>query len=88
MYADDATVTYSAGDIETLCDDLKEELTNISEWMRYNKLILNASKPELLIIGHKRQPNDIGESVQIMIDEDLVRRVQNVKYLGLEVDEN
>ena len=48
MYADDTTVTYSAEDIETLCDDLNEELANISEWMRSNKLSLNANKSELL----------------------------------------
>ena len=44
MYADDTTVTYSAEDIEALCDDLNEELTNISEWMQSNKLTLNASE--------------------------------------------
>ena len=64
MYADDTTMTYSADDIETLCDDLNEELTNISEWMRSNKLSLNASKSEFLIVGHKRQPNGIEKPVQ------------------------
>ena len=37
MSAEDTTGTYSAEDIETLCDDLDEELTNISEWMRSNR---------------------------------------------------
>ena len=49
----------SAEDIETLCDDLNEELANISEWMRSNKLSLNANKSEFLIVGHKRQLNGI-----------------------------
>ena len=40
------------------------------------------------IIGYKRQLNDIEESVQLMTNEDSVRRVQKVKYLGPEVDEN
>ena len=88
MYADDTTVTYSAYDIETLCDDINEELTNISEWMRKNKLSLNGSKSEFLIVGHKRQLNAIEKPVQLVIDEDSVRRVQKVKYLGIEVDEN
>ena len=82
MYADDKTVTYSADDIGTLCDDLNEELTNISEWLRSSTLSLNASKPEFLIVGHKRQLNGIEKPVQLMIDEDSVRRVQKVKYLG------
>ena len=56
--------------------------------MRNNKLRLSASKSESLIIGHKMHLNDIAECVQLMIDEDSVRRAQKVKYLGLEVDEN
>ena len=55
MYADDTNVTCSAEDIDTLCDDLRAELTNVSEWMRQNKLGLNANKSESLIVGHKRQ---------------------------------
>ena len=39
MYADDKTVMYSVDDIETLCDELNEELTNISEWMRSISLV-------------------------------------------------
>ena len=88
MYADDTTVTYSADDMETLCDDLNEELTNTSEWVRSNKLSLNASKSEFVIVGHKRQLNGTEKSVQLMIDENSVRRVHEVIYLGLEVDEN
>ena len=53
MYADDNTVIYSADDIETLCGDLKEELANISEQMRSNKLNLNASKSEFPVVRHK-----------------------------------
>ena len=63
MYADDTTVTYSVEDVETLCDDSNEELANISEWMRSNKLNLNASKSEFLIVGHKRQLNGIQQHV-------------------------
>ena len=88
MYADDTSVTCSAKDIDTLCDDLRTELTNISKWMRQNKLSLNANKSEFLIVGHKRQLNGIHEPVQLQVDEEPIRRVQTVKYLGIRVDEN
>ena len=88
MYADDTTITYSANDMETLCDDLNEELSNISEWMRSNKLSLNASKSEFLVVRHKRQLNVIQQPVQLMVDEDSIRRIQKVKYRGLEVEES
>ena len=88
MYADDTTVTYSANDMETLCDDLNEELSNISEWMRSDKLSLNASKSEFLVVRHKRQLNVIQQPVRLMVDEDSIRRIQKVKYRGLEVEES
>ena len=61
MYSDGATVTYSAEDIEAICDYLNEELANISEWMPSIKLSLNPSKSEFLIVGQKRQLNSIQE---------------------------
>ena len=63
MYADDTSVTCSAEDIDTLCDDLRTELTNISELMRQNKLSLNANKSESVIVGHRIQLNGIHELV-------------------------
>ena len=53
MYADDTRVTCSAEDINKLCDDLRTELTTISEWMRQNKFN-KFNKSEFLIVGHKR----------------------------------
>ena len=44
MYADDTFVTTAS---ENLMTDLKNELENISNWMRINKLSLNASKVNL-----------------------------------------
>ena len=89
MYADDTTVTYSAEDIKTLCDGLSEGLADTSEWMQVaSKLSLNARKSEVLIVGHKRKLNSIQQPVQLKIDDDSMRRVQKVKYLGPEVDKN
>ena len=87
MYADDTSVTCSAEDIDTLCDDLRTELTNISEWMRQNNLSINANKSEFLIVGHKRQLISIHEPEQLKVDEEPIRRVQTVKHLGLRIDE-
>ena len=64
-----------------------QELANISEWMRSKQLSLDASKSELLIVGHKRQLNSIQQPVQLNIGDDSIR-IQKVEYLGLAVDEN
>ena len=86
MYADGTAVT--AEDIETICDDLKDELTNISKWMRSNKLSLHAFKSDFLIVGHKMHHNSIQKPVQLTIDKNSVWRAQKVEHLGLETDEN
>ena len=49
MYANDTCVTYSAEDINELYNDLKTEVDNIAEWLRQNKLNLNADKTEYTV---------------------------------------
>ena len=52
MYADDTSVTCSGEDIYDLCNDLKAEIDNITEWLRQNKLSLNTAKTEYMVVGH------------------------------------
>ncbi|CAB3998747.1 Hypothetical predicted protein, partial [Paramuricea clavata] len=41
--------------IDSIANILKEDLINVSDWMKANKLSLNASKTEYMVIGsHKR----------------------------------
>ena len=47
MYADDTHTTIASDDIGELAQMMKEELQNISEWMRVNKLSANPKKPSL-----------------------------------------
>ena len=54
MYADDTRVNIASENLNTLLTDLKNELKNISNWMRINKLNLNTSKSEYMVIGHIR----------------------------------
>ena len=88
MYAADISVTYSAEDLAERCHDLKTEVDNIAEWLKQNKLSLNTDKTEYMVVGHKRQTNNISEPIEIKINEEPIRRVQKVKYLGTMVDEN
>ena len=52
MYADDTCVTIASENLDDLITNVKNELENISNWMRINKLSLNASKSEFLVVGH------------------------------------
>ena len=88
MYADDTSITCSSADSDSLLRNINDEMTNIAEWMRLNKLSLNADKSEFMVIGHSRQHNVLNELREIEVDHKKINRVTNTKYLGLNIDEN
>ena len=55
IYADDTNVAIASDDIEKLVFEAQQELLNLSEWMRINKLSPNPEKTEYMIIGHSRK---------------------------------
>ena len=52
--ADDTTVTITSNEVQ-------QELFNLSEWMRINKLSPNPTKIEYMIIGHSRTVHHISK---------------------------
>ena len=55
MFADDTQIDASSNNIESIANTLNEDLANVSDWMKANKLSLNTSKTEYMIIGsHER----------------------------------
>ena len=44
MFADDANLVFSQGDINILFEKMNKELTNVSNWFNANKLSLNVEK--------------------------------------------
>ena len=44
MYADDTRLTVASENLYDLITDVKNELGNISNWMRINKVSMNASR--------------------------------------------
>ena len=63
-------------------------MANVAEWMRLNKLSLNADKSEFMVIGHSRQQNNLKELTEIEVNLKKIGRVTKTKYLGLNIDEN
>ena len=55
MYADDAEITISSNNQAELIETAQAELLNIAGWMRVNKLSLNPTKTEYMIIDHPRR---------------------------------
>ena len=51
MYADDMHLTFGSNDITHLEQGLNEDLAKVNEWLVTNKLTLNKSKTEFMLIG-------------------------------------
>ena len=87
MYADDTEIAISSNNQVELIETAQAELLNISEWMRINKLSLNPTKTEYMIIDHPRR-RKIGEPLtQLFINGEKIKRVDKTKYLGVIVDD-
>ena len=55
IYAEDTTVTYAASVLLELHQVITTDLSNVSEWMRVNKLSLNVNKGKFIVIGNTKQ---------------------------------
>ena len=54
MFADDTSIIYSADSIEQLQNVMNSELKNLNDWLIIaNKLSLNITKSEFMIIGSR-----------------------------------
>ena len=88
IYADDTSVTIASDDVEKLVFEAQQELLNLSEWMRINKLSPNPAKTEYMVIGHSRKVNALNISSTLTLNDSDIKRVTKTKSLGVTVDEN
>ena len=65
------------------------ELEEVSNWFKCNKLSLNAAKTNLMFLGTAHQTSKmINNAFNIYLDSCKLTRVLNAKFLGLTTDEN
>ena len=92
MFADDTTLLASSDylNIEELKNTLSREVSNVDEWATNNKLPLNCSKTKTILINgprlRKRLSNE-DRKLEIELKGSTLEQVENVKLLGLELDE-
>ena len=83
LYADDACLTYSHHNISSLENKINSELMSISDWFKINKLSVNYTKSNFMLFTKAKQIN----SLNILLDGNILDRVKTVKYLGIHLDE-
>ena len=88
MYADDTHLTYSNGNIHSIQSSLNEDLLNINGWLTANKLTLNMTKTEFMLIGSRQKLNNLPSLPFLNINNVPMKHSQCSKSLGLLIDEN
>ena len=53
LFADDTTITYSHSDVMSKFDMINSELQEVTNWLKANKLSVNASKTKLYASWYK-----------------------------------
>ena len=86
MFADDTNLTLYAKTLTELKLALTPELNNLSCWLKANKLSLNVAKTELMIIGSRQRLSAQCDDVEIRIDDQIIKRIDHTKSLGLTID--
>ena len=87
LYADDSALLFAQKDASVIADRLSLELTRCKQWLVDNKLSLHVGKTECLIFGRKRSLKKVKE-FNVTCEGTAVNRVSEVRYLGVQLDEN
>ena len=90
LFADDTTILYSHSDIVSKIPLINTELLEVSNWFKANKLSVNASKTNYMLMGTSHMTNSpsLLNANNIILDDSELSRVKTTKFLGLAIDEN
>ena len=87
IYADDTSITIASNDVAKLVEDAHQQLSNLSEWMRVNKLSPNPKKNEFMIKGHPLKTKNLELPEVLKLINSDIKRVDKTKSIGVIVDE-
>ena len=88
MYADDTHITYAGIDVNLIQSNLNHDLDNLNKWLISNKLTLNRTKTEFMLIGSIQKLITLSNPLELLIDNVPVEYVSSVKSLRIFIDEN
>ena len=75
MYVDDTHLTYAGSSVDNIQFYLNQDLENVHNWLRANKLTLNITKTEFMLIGSRQRLSNLTDSPTITIDNVRISQV-------------
>ena len=88
MYADDTSLTLAGTGIDHINCCLNYGLSDVYEWLSANKLNLNMTKTEFMLIASRQKLSQFTESPSLTINENAIELVTSAMSLGVYVDQN
>jgi hypothetical protein len=86
MYADDTVVYVSSDTVAGASQNLNDVLNNVHNWFTSNRLVLNVSKSNAMLIGNGSAAEN-HNNFDVLLDNSPLHTVQCTKYLGVNVDD-
>ena len=86
MFADDTSVSYASDSLDEIQNVINSELKNLNSWLIANRLSLNITKTEFMIIGSRQRMNATQNDIAIRIRDREIHRADVVKFLGMHID--
>ena len=85
LFADDTFLCAQNTNFNELESDVNLEIQKVHKWLESNKLTLNISKSQFMIISNSK---NIPRNFSVSINEESLTRCRSYKYLGVIFDEN
>ena len=85
IYADDTSLLLTDTSLNSLHQNLEQELMLIISWLESNNLNLNLNKTNYILFQNRSRKYYIP---QVILKGEQVQRVSHTKFLGLHIDEN
>ena len=87
MSADDTHLTYVGDNADNIQSCLNQDLANVNNWLIANKLTLNMTKTEFLLIGSRQRLSTLTDSPIPTINGAPVGQFTTTKSLGVFIDD-
>ena len=85
LFADDTNISVNGTSINQISDKLNSEINKVGNWLVANKLTLNTTKTEFMIIGSRH--NLAKKRSHNFNSREKIQRVRKTKSLGVIIDE-
>ena len=85
LFADGTNMFLTGKDPDDLVRKMSQEMINVVDWLKLNKLSLNLSKTHFVLFRRKRNMVRLNE--ELIIDNVKINKVDNTKFLGVYLDE-